>query len=151
MARRWCAVGMLEADHQLRRVKGHLRLPKPAPTLKAHLKNVGAPSQDENQERHDDRAQGPRAYRGAPVGTTPQLAAKAERRREVVLLRYNYRLYPTAGQQVALTRAFGCARVVFNDGLRAREHAHQAGLPYLTDADLSRRLTLAKRSPNERG
>ena len=62
-------------------------------------------------------------------------------------LRYNYRLYPTTGQQVALARAFGCARVVFNDGLCAREQAHRAGQPYLTDADLSRRLTLAKRSP----
>ena len=34
-------------------------------------------------------------------------------------LRYNYRLYPAAEQQVALARAFGCARVVFNDALRA--------------------------------
>ncbi|MEV6981690.1 helix-turn-helix domain-containing protein, partial [Sphaerisporangium sp. NPDC051017] len=29
-------------------------------------------------------------------------------------LRYNFRLYPTAGQRVALAKAFGCARVVFN-------------------------------------
>jgi putative transposase len=28
MALRWCAAGMLEADHQLRRVNGHLHLPK---------------------------------------------------------------------------------------------------------------------------
>ena len=35
-------------------------------------------------------------------------------------LRYNYRLYPTPGQRAALARAFGCARVVFNDGLRIR-------------------------------
>jgi putative transposase len=64
-----------------------------------------------------------------------------------VYLRYNYRLYPIAGQQVALAQAFGCARVVFNDGLRAREQARHAGLPYLSDAELSRRLTLAKHSP----
>jgi putative transposase len=64
-----------------------------------------------------------------------------------MLLRYNYRLYPTAGQTQALARAFGCARVVFNDGLRARESAHAAGLPYLTDAELSVRLTAAKASP----
>jgi putative transposase len=64
-----------------------------------------------------------------------------------VHLRYNYRLYPTAGQQVAMARAFGCARAVFNDGLRTRERAHEVGLPYLTDAELSRRLTLAKHSP----
>ncbi|HME66325.1 MAG TPA: helix-turn-helix domain-containing protein, partial [Streptosporangiaceae bacterium] len=31
-------------------------------------------------------------------------------------LRYTYRLYPTPGQRDALARAFGCARVVFNDG-----------------------------------
>ena len=62
-------------------------------------------------------------------------------------LRYNYRIYPTAGQQQALARAFGCARVVFNDGLRSREEAHAAGRPYLTDAELSARLTAAKATP----
>jgi len=64
-----------------------------------------------------------------------------------VLLRYNYRLYPTAGQQQALARAFGCARVVFNDGLRARQEAHEAGLPYITDGELSKRITAAKATP----
>src|ERR1700686_4333182 len=63
-------------------------------------------------------------------------------------LRYNYRLYPTAGQRSALARAFGCARVVFNDALRLRQQAQQAGLPYLTDADLSARLTAAKATPD---
>jgi putative transposase len=62
-------------------------------------------------------------------------------------LRYNYRLYPTPGQRAVLARAFGCARVVFNDGLRARQEAHAAGLPYVTDAELSARLTAAKASP----
>jgi putative transposase len=62
-------------------------------------------------------------------------------------LRYNYRLYPAPGQRAALARAFGCARVVFNDGLRARQEAIAAGLPYLTDAELSARLTAAKASP----
>jgi putative transposase len=64
-----------------------------------------------------------------------------------VQLRYNYRLYPTPGQRIALARAFGCARVVFNDGLRARQEAHEAGQPYLTDGDLSARLTAAKATP----
>ncbi len=59
-------------------------------------------------------------------------------------LRYNYRLYPTPGQRTALARAFGCARVVFNDGLRARQEAYEAGLPYITDAELSARLTACK-------
>ena len=48
---------------------------------------------------------------------------------------------------MALVRAFGCVRVVFNDGLRARQEAHEAGLPYITDADLSARLTAAKATP----
>ena len=62
-------------------------------------------------------------------------------------LRYSYRLYPAPAQRVALARAFGCARVVFNDGLRLRQEAHAAGLPYVTDADLSARLTAAKAAP----
>ena len=66
-------------------------------------------------------------------------------------LRYNYRLYPTPGQQTALARLFGCARVVFNDGLRARQEAYQAGQPYLTDAQLSARLTAAKATPERAG
>ncbi|WP_330136208.1 helix-turn-helix domain-containing protein, partial [Rhodococcus artemisiae] len=37
-----------------------------------------------------------------------------------VQLRYQYRVYPTPGQQDMLARSFGCARVVFNDALRAR-------------------------------
>ena len=62
-------------------------------------------------------------------------------------LRYNYRLYPAPGQRAALARAFGCARVVFNDGLRARQEARQGGQPYPTDAELSARLTAAKATP----
>jgi len=61
-----------------------------------------------------------------------------------VQLRYNYRLYPTAGQRQALARAFGCARVVYNDGLRARQDAYAAGLPYISNAEMSARLTAAK-------
>ena len=62
-------------------------------------------------------------------------------------LRYSYRIYPTPRQAQALARAFGCARVVFNDALRAREDAYAAGLPYVTDAELSARLTAAKAAP----
>ena len=64
-----------------------------------------------------------------------------------MLLRYNYRLYPAPGQRQALARAFGCARVVFNDALAARQDAHAAGRPYLTDGELSARLTAAKATP----
>jgi len=56
-------------------------------------------------------------------------------------LRYNYRVYPTSGQCAALARAFGCARVVFNDALAARQRAQAAGLPYITDGELSAQLT----------
>ena len=66
---------------------------------------------------------------------------------ERVQLRYNFRLYPAPGQRSALAKAFGCARVVFNDGLRARQDAHAAGLPYVTDAEMSARLTAAKSTP----
>jgi putative transposase len=45
-----------------------------------------------------------------------------------VQLRYAYRLSPTAGQRQALARAFGCARVVFNDAVAARRAAHEAGV-----------------------
>ena len=66
-------------------------------------------------------------------------------------LRYSYRLYPSLGQRAALAMAFGCARVVFNDGLRARQQCHAAGLPYLSDAQLSAALTAAKAPPSGRG
>jgi putative transposase len=64
-----------------------------------------------------------------------------------VQLRYNYRLDPWPRHRVALGKAFGCARVVFNDALAARQEAHEAGQPYLTDAELSARLTAAKATP----
>jgi putative transposase len=64
-----------------------------------------------------------------------------------VLLRYNYRLDPWPRHRAALGKAFGCARVVFNDGLSVRQEAHRAGRPYITDAELSARLTAAKRTP----
>ncbi|MFG2842670.1 RNA-guided endonuclease InsQ/TnpB family protein [Kitasatospora sp. NPDC048296] len=62
-------------------------------------------------------------------------------------LRYSFRVYPTAGQRAALARAFGCARVVYNDALRVRETAFAAGLPFVASAELSKRLTAAKKTP----
>ncbi|MEU0784113.1 RNA-guided endonuclease TnpB family protein [Streptomyces sp. NPDC006173] len=62
-------------------------------------------------------------------------------------LRYNFRAYPDSSQRGALARAFGCARVVWNDCLRDRRKAHAAGLPYVKSAELSRlRITQAKRT-----
>ena len=50
MALRWCAAGMLEADHQFRRVNGHLHLPKLRAALEALFSNVSAASQNEDQK-----------------------------------------------------------------------------------------------------
>jgi putative transposase len=48
---------------------------------------------------------------------------------------------------MALGKAFGCARVVFNDALTARQEAYEAGQPYIIDSQLSARLTAAKATP----
>ncbi|MFC7265228.1 RNA-guided endonuclease InsQ/TnpB family protein [Streptomyces lutosisoli] len=62
-------------------------------------------------------------------------------------LRYAFRLYPDTVQRTALARAFGCARVVFNDAVRAREDARAAGEPFPKAGELSRKLiTEAKRT-----
>src|SRR5215467_12263243 len=62
-------------------------------------------------------------------------------------LRYNYRLDPQPRHRIAFGKAFGCARFVVNDALAAREAAHRAGLPYVTDTELSARLTASKHDP----
>jgi putative transposase len=79
-----------------------------------------------------------------PVGADVPVSVYSNKYSVFVQLRYRFRLYPSPGQQQALARAFGCARVVFNDALAARRDAHAAGLPYLTDAELSARLTASK-------
>jgi len=64
-----------------------------------------------------------------------------------VIVRYRYRAYPTAAQAEMLARTFGCARVVFNDALRLRDAAHDAG-EKISDTEVQRRVvTLAKRTP----
>jgi IS605 OrfB family transposase len=62
-------------------------------------------------------------------------------------LRYNYRVDPQPRHRIAFAKAFGCVRVVFNDGLAARQQAHAAGQPYIADGELSARLTAAKATP----
>ena len=63
-------------------------------------------------------------------------------------VRYRYRIYPAPGQQQALARAFGCARVVYNDCfLRLRDACHAAG-EKISDTEVQRRvITLAKLTP----
>jgi putative transposase len=64
-----------------------------------------------------------------------------------MLVRYRYRIDPTAAQRQALARAFGCARVVYNDALAERRRAFQAG-ERINDSEVQRRvITLAKRTP----
>ncbi|MET7827047.1 RNA-guided endonuclease TnpB family protein [Streptomyces sp. NPDC005386] len=65
-------------------------------------------------------------------------------------LRYSFRLYPDACQQASLARAFGCARVVFNDAFRAREDARKAEQPFPTAAGLSKRLITEAKQTVER-
>nr|WP_200902569.1 RNA-guided endonuclease TnpB family protein [Protofrankia coriariae] len=62
-------------------------------------------------------------------------------------VRYRYRAYPTPGQAQALARAFGCARVVYNNAIRTRDAAHAAG-EKISDTEVQRRVvTLARQAP----
>jgi len=64
-----------------------------------------------------------------------------------VQVRYRYRIYPSPGQQQALARVFGCARVVYNDCLRLRDACYAAG-ENISDTEVQRRVvTLAKHTP----
>ncbi|MEV3936973.1 transposase [Glycomyces sp. NPDC049804] len=65
-----------------------------------------------------------------------------------MLLRYRFRVYPTASQRKSLARVFGCVRTVYNDAVAARRSAHAEGKPLPTTAELDKRLiTAAKRTP----
>ncbi|MFI9604161.1 RNA-guided endonuclease InsQ/TnpB family protein [Streptomyces sp. NPDC052043] len=65
-------------------------------------------------------------------------------------LRYAFRLDPTPGQRIALARAFGCARVVYNDAVAARERAWAAGQPFPTAAVPSKTLLTEAKKSRER-
>ena len=63
-------------------------------------------------------------------------------------LRYRYRLYSHPHQKAALARAFGCARVVWNDALALCQRFYKRGEKYLGVAELQKRcITQAKQSP----
>jgi putative transposase len=64
-----------------------------------------------------------------------------------MLVRYRYRIDPTPRQRQALARAFGCARVVYNDALAERKRAYQAGEKLSDTAIQQRVVTLAKSTP----
>ncbi|MFE9936990.1 RNA-guided endonuclease InsQ/TnpB family protein [Streptomyces hirsutus] len=65
-------------------------------------------------------------------------------------LRYSFRLYPNGPQRAALARAFGCARVVYNDALRARETARAGGEAFPGTGDLSKLLITEAKKTEER-
>ncbi|WAM19784.1 RNA-guided endonuclease InsQ/TnpB family protein [Rhodococcus sp. JS3073] len=62
-------------------------------------------------------------------------------------LRYQYRVYPTPGQQDMLARSFGCARVVFNDCLRIHQDAYASGVKLSDTAVQKQAVTAAKKTP----
>ncbi|MDR7170597.1 putative transposase [Nocardia kruczakiae] len=62
-------------------------------------------------------------------------------------IRYRYRVYPTPEQRESLARAFGCARVVFNDCLRTRRQAYEHGVK-VSDTEVQKKVvTHAKKTP----
>ncbi|MEU4085013.1 RNA-guided endonuclease InsQ/TnpB family protein [Streptomyces aureus] len=65
-------------------------------------------------------------------------------------LRYTFRIEPGPSQRIALGRAFGCARVVYNDALRAREEARRDGLPFPKTGDLSKLLITDAKQRSDR-
>ncbi|MFG2877068.1 RNA-guided endonuclease InsQ/TnpB family protein [Streptomyces sp. NPDC048337] len=66
----------------------------------------------------------------------------------VVRLRYQFRVYPSAPQRIELAKAFGCARVVWNDALRIRRDAYEQGKPLLSIVALAKQvITEAKKTP----
>jgi hypothetical protein len=66
-----------------------------------------------------------------------------------VQLRYSFRVYPDADQRTALAKAFGCARVVYNDALRAREAARAQGQAFPTAGELFALAQLAMHDAHE--
>jgi putative transposase len=60
---------------------------------------------------------------------------------------YKYRCYPTNAQAAVLARTFGCARFVYNWGLKLRTDAYYARQERLHYNDLSAALTESKRQP----
>ncbi len=99
--------------------------------------------------RHEDQMH---VERGNHMPSTPVVVILSHRPSmvgvvSVIRYRYRYRVYPSPGQVQALARAFGCARVVYNDAIRTRDAAHKAG-EKISDTEVQRRVvTLAKQTP----
>jgi putative transposase len=67
-----------------------------------------------------------------------------------VKVAYSYRLYPDEAQRQALGRAFGCARVVYNDAISLRRRMYGAGQPFMGDAECQRRIITVAKTTEER-
>ncbi|MEU9718477.1 transposase [Streptomyces sp. NPDC047976] len=65
-------------------------------------------------------------------------------------LRYSFRVYPDVRQRSALARAFGCARMVWNDALRIRQDAYEQGRPRPKASDLSKQVITQAKKTEER-
>ena len=64
-----------------------------------------------------------------------------------MILRYRYRCYPESGQRDLLAKAFGCARVVWNDALALNRQLYQdKGKSFDSEALMKRCITEAKRT-----
>ena len=59
---------------------------------------------------------------------------------------YRYRCYPTPSQRQMLARTFGCARFVYNFGLRLRTEAYRQRGEHVFYRDTSAALTRAQRA-----
>ncbi|WP_433380749.1 helix-turn-helix domain-containing protein [Actinoplanes sp. CA-142083] len=82
------------------------------------------------RRRKTDRSPGCQRTGDSPAGPIVEVPSDAPGHElnvvdDGVHLRHHYRVYPAPGQRIMLARAFGCARVVFNDALRARREAHE--------------------------
>ncbi|WP_082467781.1 RNA-guided endonuclease InsQ/TnpB family protein [Leifsonia sp. Leaf264] len=65
-----------------------------------------------------------------------------------MIRRYRYEIMPGPAAQQSLARAFGCARVVFNDYVAANRARHLNNQPFLSDVEAQRLLiTAAKKAP----
>ena len=67
-----------------------------------------------------------------------------------MLLHYHYRCYPEPGQKTLLAKAFGCARIVWNDALTLNRQLYQdKGKPFDSGALMKWCITEAKRTEEQ--
>jgi putative transposase len=64
--------------------------------------------------------------------------------------RYNYRIYPTDSQKIALSQLFGCVRVVWNDALAYCQELYQKGEKKPKNAELQKQFITASKQIAER-